>query len=144
MKRGLLFFSVICVSFAMSGTRAQTDDEVTARKTVLDLAGAFSNDGFKVRDGHWSGMVKPHETKIVAVNLYAGNQYWFSVGATTKAKKISVEVYDERGERVVTEKYEAGEKAAAGFSAAQSGQYYVSLGLIEGEPTSFCLVYSYK
>jgi hypothetical protein len=38
MKRGLLFFSVICVSFSMSGVLAQTDDEVTARKTVLDLA----------------------------------------------------------------------------------------------------------
>src|SRR4030095_8444305 len=114
MKRVLLFFSVICVSFSMSGALAQTDDEVTARKTVLDLAGAFSNDGFKVRDGHWSGMVKPNETKIVAVNLYAGNQYWFSVGATTKAKKIAVEVYDERGERVVTQQYEAGEKADSG------------------------------
>ena len=34
---------------------------------------------------------------MVAVNLYAGNQYWFSVGANEAAKKFTVRVYDESG-----------------------------------------------
>jgi len=48
-----------------SGLRAgaESDKEVEAHKAVLDLAGAFTNDGFKMRDGHWVGTIKPHEVK---------------------------------------------------------------------------------
>ena len=126
------------------GVRAETDTEVRARKEALEVAGAFSNDGFKVRDGHWCGMVKPHEHALVAVNLYAGNQYWFSAAAAEPVKKIAVGVYDETGKQIPAERYNNEEKAAAGFAPANSGQYYVSVDLVEGEQGSFCLVYSYK
>src|SRR5437762_13408998 len=144
MKRCLPFF----VSFLVLGTnitvRAETDAEVNARKDALDVAGAFSNDGFKIRDGHWCGTVQPHVHYLVAVNLYAGNQYWFSVGATEPAKKIAVSVYDETGNHVSTESYDSGDRAAAGFAPANSGQYFVSVDLLDGQEGSFCLVYSYK
>lgn len=130
--------------FAASLSGAETDREVQARKTALDLAGAFTNDGFKMRDGHWCGTITPHELALIAVNLYAGNQYWFSVGAIEPAKKIAVALYDESGKQVTTENYNAGEKAAAGFSPTNSGQYFVSVDLVEGAASSFCLVYSYK
>jgi len=144
MKRCLWIF----ISFFMLETsialHAETDAEVAARRDALDIAGAFSNEGFKIRDGHWCGVVKPHDTALVAVNLYAGNQYWFSVGATEPVKKIGVTVYDEAGKQVTTDSYDNGDKAAAGFSPAYSGQYFVSVDLVEGEQGSFCLVYSYK
>jgi hypothetical protein len=144
MKGGFpIFLSIFVVAATISG-RAQTDTEVQARKTALDVAGAFTNEGFKIRDGHWCGNVKPHDHALVAVNLYSGNQYWFSAGATEPAKKIAVSVYDETGKRVTTESYDGGEKAAAGFSPANSGQYFVSVDLLEGQEGSFCLVYSYK
>ena len=132
------------IFFCGVSLRAETDEEVEAHKLVLDLTGAFANDGFKLRDGHWTGIIKPQERALVAVNLYAGNQYWFSAAANAKAKKISVNVYDENGKPVVTEMYNSGDKASAGFSPTSSGQYFVALGLLEGEPTTFCLVYSYK
>ena len=135
--------AALCASIATANA-AETDKEVEARKAALDLAGAFSNDGFKMRDGHWSGTIKAHEHVLIAVNLYAGNQYWFSVGTAGPAKKIAVNVYDETGKQVSTENYTAGEKAAAGFSPTSSGQYYVMVGLVEGEEGSVCLVYSYK
>ena len=144
MKRGFPIFLSIFVVAAGISARAETDTEVQARKAALDVAGAFANDGFKVRDGHWCGQVKPHDHALVAVNLYAGNQYWFSAGATASAKKIAVSVYDETGKRVITEGYDAGEKAAAGFAPANSGQYFVSVDLVEGQEGSFCLIYSYK
>ena len=144
MKRCLWIF----ISFFMLETsialHAETDAEVAARKDALDIAGAFSNEGFKIRDGHWCGLVKPRDHALVAVNLYAGNQYWFSVGATEPVKKIGVTVYDEAGKQVTTESYDNGDKAAAGFSPVNSGQYFVSVDLVEGEQGSFCLVYSYK
>ena len=144
MKRSLAIFLSIFVLGASIAARAETDAEVRARKDALDVAGAFSNDGFKIRDGHWCGVVKPHDHALVAVNLYAGNQYWFSAAAVEPAKKIAVSVYDETGKQVTTESYNNEEKAAAGFSPANSGQYFVSVDLVEGEGGSFCLVYSYK
>lgn len=121
----------------------ESDNQVEARKTALDLAGAFSNDGFKLRDGHWSGDLSPKEPALLAVNLYAGNQYWFSVGASGKAKKFSVQVYDESGKSLSCETFADDEMAAAGFSPETSGQYFISI-TPESEGGSFCLVYSYK
>ena len=144
MKMPILLLSILTAYGFVVTALAETDKEVAARKAALDLAGAFSNDGFKIRDGHWSGMIRPKEHTLIAVNLYAGNHYWFSVGATEKAKKLGVSVYDESGQQVVTESYSAGDKAAAGFSPTNSGQYYVSVGLIEGEESGVCFLYSYK
>jgi hypothetical protein len=124
---------------------AETDEEVEAHKQVLDLTGAFTNDGFKLRDGHWAGQIKPKDRAVIAVNLYSGNQYWFSAAAANdKAKKIAVDVYDEGGKPMTTETYAEGERASAGFSPTTSGQYFVAVSLVEGEPSTVCLVYSYK
>jgi len=144
MRRSLLIPLLVFVLTISATARGDTDAEVQARKDALDLAAAFSNDGFKIRDGYWCGIVKPHDHSLVAVNIYAGNQYWFSAGATEPAKKIAVSVYDETGKRVTTESYDNGERAAAGYSPTSSGQYFVSVDLLEGEQSSFCLVYSYK
>jgi hypothetical protein len=144
MNRSLLI-PLSVIAFAVSATlRGDTDAEVQARKDALDVAAAFSNDGFKIRDGYWCGSAKPHDHSLVAVNLYAGNEYWFSASATEPAKKIAVSVYDETGKQVTTDSYDNGEKAAAGFAPSSSGQYFVSVDLVEGEQSSFCLVYSYK
>ena len=142
-RRVALFLGVVLLAGGVS-LRAQTDEEVEAHRLVLDLTGAFSNDGFKLRDGHWAGQIKPAERAVIAVNLYAGNEYWFSAAANAKAKKISVELYDESGKPLTTEVYNEGERASAGFSPTSSGQYFVAVNLLEGEATTFCVVYSYK
>lgn len=144
MKFLMLALPILAANMFPLVAAPETDQEVEARKAALDLAGAFSNDGFKMRDGHWCGTVQPHEHALIAVNLYAGNQYWFSVGATGPAKKLTVSVYDETGKPVATEGYSSGEKAAAGFSPTSSGQYYVMVELSEGGASSVCFVYSYK
>jgi hypothetical protein len=144
MNRRFLIPLLVLVLVLSISARADTDAEVQARKDALDVAAAFSNDGFKIRDGYWCGTVKPHEHSLVAVNLFAGNQYWFSAGATEPGKKIAVSVYDETGKQVTTDNYDNGEKAAAGFAPQNSGQYFVAVDLAEGDASSFCLVYSYK
>jgi hypothetical protein len=139
------FFLATMFVFAGAVTSlADTDAEVNARKNALDVAGAFTNDGFKLRDGHWCGTLKAQDHALIAVNLYAGNQYWFAVGAADPAKKIAVNIYDETGRLLTTDHYEGGDRAAAGFSPNDSGQYFVSVDLVEGGSSSFCLIYSYK
>ena len=145
MKWRVLLVAGAAVIATAALTWAETDEEVEAHKQVLDLTGAFTNDGFKLRDGHWAGQIKPKDRAVIAVNLYSGNQYWFSVAAANdKAKKIAVDVYDENGKPMTTETYAEGERASAGFSPTTSGQYFVAVSLVEGEPSTVCLVYSYK
>ncbi|HEY1893340.1 MAG TPA: hypothetical protein VGG52_02235 [Chthoniobacterales bacterium] len=143
MKRQF-FLATMFVFAGIVTSLADTDAEVDARKNALDVAGAFTNDGFKLRDGHWCGTLKAQDHALIAVNLYAGNQYWFAVGAADRAKKIAVNIYDETGRLLTTEHYEGGDRAAAGFSPNDSGQYFVSVDLVEGGSSSFCLIYSYK
>lgn len=143
MNRRLLLLLPIFAAAALAVTA--TDDEVSARKDALELAGAFTNEGFKLRDGHWSGPIKPGEPKLIQVNLYAGNEYYFAVAATDKAKKMAITAYDETGVAMeIEEPYQEGYTAAIGFSPLASGPYYVKIEELEGEPTAFCLVCSYK
>ena len=144
MKRCLRFFILIFALSASVVLRADTDTEVAARRDALELAGAFGNDGFKIRDGHSCGVLKPHDHALIAVNLYAGNQYWFSVGIAEPLKKVAVSLYDESGKQMATENFNEGDKAAAGFAPENSGQYFVSVDSVGDQEGSFCLVYSYK
>ena len=50
---GVPFFAA-----ALAIVPTATDDEVAARRSALDLAGASVNLGFKLREGHWSGTVQ--------------------------------------------------------------------------------------
>lgn len=144
MRRSTQVFVWMLVLSTSFVVRADTDAEVNARKDALEIAGAFSNDGFKIRDGHSCGMLKPHDHSLIALNLYAGNQYWFSVGTADPVKKAAVTVYNESGQPVTTENFSSGDKAAAGFEPENSGEYFVAVDLVEGQEGSFCLVYSYK
>lgn len=126
-----------------------SDAATTARSLALDLAGAFTNDGFKLRDGHWTGTLTPgNEGQVLVVNLYAGNQYYFTIGASDKAKRLALTVCDESGKPVPgLQSYQdpARSLAAAGVSPAASGLYYVRIQMLEGSgPAEFCVVYSYK
>jgi len=127
-----------------STLQAANDDETVARKVALEVAGAFSNDGFKIRDGSWSGRCEIGKSRVIQVNLYAGNQYWFTVGATETAKKIAVTLYDELGQSLPTLPYQSPTTVAAGFAATTSGPYYIKIALLEGTAATFSLIYSYR
>lgn len=142
MKRVLLH--ALCAVLAAAPLRAATDSEVAARRVALTLAGAFANDGFTVRDGHWIGVVSREAPTLVEVNLYAGNQYWFSAGASVGTRRLAVSVFDETGAPVEIAPYRGGARAAAGFAPEVSGPYYVRLDLLRGESATVCLTYSYK
>ena len=140
MKR-LLFAIMLSCAVALG---APEDEQVAARRAALDLAGAWTNDGFKLRDGHITGALKAGESKLIRVNLYAGNSYWFTAAGTSKTNKLSVQVFDDNGRPVTFEPYQEEGRAAAGFAPSASGPYLVKVGQLEGEPGAFALVYSYR
>lgn len=127
------------------GCGAATEDElVAARADVLELAGAWSNDGFKIRDGHWSGELTAGEPKIVQVNLFAGNHYWFSAAAHARTKGLNIAVFTESGNPMPVENYADANRAGARFSPQTSGPYYIRISATEATRAAFCLIYSYK
>jgi hypothetical protein len=123
---------------------AAAEGDVSARSKALELAGAFSNDGYKIRDGYWPGEIEPNRPQFLEVNLFSGNEYWFSAAVNTPGRKVAVSVFNEKGNPVDFQTYEDGQVAAAGFLPDVSGRYYVKLTLLEGEKAQFCLLYSYK
>ncbi len=123
---------------------AAADSDVSARSKALELAGAFSNDGYKIRDGYWPGEIEPDRPQFLEVNLFSGNEYWFSAAVNPPGRKIAVSIFNENGKPVDYQTYEDGQVAAAGFLPEVSGRYYVKLTLLEGEKAQFCLLYSYK
>ena len=145
MKRLLILF---CAGLALSALHAANDAEVAARRTALGVAGAFTNDGFKIRDGNFTGVLKDKETSVIQVNLYAGNQYWFSVSTADPGTKVTLALFDEAGQPLKTDPYVDANNAAAGFAPEVSGPYYVQVrgasGPSAASPATFCLIYSYK
>lgn len=121
-----------------------SDPSVSARSIVLEVAGAFANDGYKVRDGYWSGKLEAGKPQLIEVNLFAGNEYWFSAAAMPPAEQIELKIFDELGKQVEGQKYEDGLKVAAGIETQFSGKYFVQIQMLKGSPAEFCLIYSYK
>jgi len=115
----------------------------SARTAALDVAGAFANDGFKLRDGFWSARIEKGARQTILVNLFAGNHYWFSVAASDGARPV-IELFNEQGQRLEAEAWKDAARSAAGLSPAASGPYYLRIRLEEGGPADFCMVYSYK
>ena len=142
MKRLLLSLALVLGTAVLFG--ADTDDQTKAHSEVLDLAGAFQNDGFKLRDGTWYAQVSQGHPQTLQVNLYSGNAYWFSVAGAEGSPGPTVSVFDDHGNPVEVQTYQKDNKAAAGFSPDASGLYYVEVSSSAQAATTFCLIYSYK
>lgn len=144
LRLSLLAAALLALPCALPA-QEPTDGETEARIVALDIAGAFSNDGYKIRDGVFTGSFEPKaKARLVMVSLYAGNQYFFSLGVDKADVKMELAVYDESGKKVSGDVFQDGSKTAVGFNPTISGSYFVSLRLAEGGPTSYCLLYSYK
>lgn len=136
----------IAISLLIATTLLATpeDDQVEARRNALELAGAWTNDGFQLRDGHWTGTIEMGGAKLLRVNLFAGNHYWFTLAGLATAKQCAVTVYDESGNPIKVDAMQDGSRAAAGFTPSISGPYFIKLQSIEGPRGEFAFVYSYR
>jgi hypothetical protein len=153
MNRAFLFTLLLAGGVVLHAAPAPTPEpkpaatdgaEASTRSAALALAGAFSNDGYKIRDGFYFGELAPGKSVVIEVNLFAGNEYWFCAAANAPARKLGVKVYDENGKLVEQQAYEDGTSAAAGVVAVESGKYLVKITLAEGEKAPFCFLYCYK
>ena len=123
-----------------------------SRRLALETAGAFVNDGFRIRDGEWNGTLAKGKPLYLQVTLFAGESYWFVVASPLRGGVIRVTLYDSTGKPVKGEQWKAptgdgGARSATGIAPAKSGNYFVGVELLEQpEPSSadYTLVYAYK
>ncbi|MEX1045452.1 MAG: hypothetical protein WEC73_04925 [Chthoniobacterales bacterium] len=113
------------------------------RARLLDFGGALANEGFRLRDGFWAGRLESGKSKRLAVNLFAGNQYWFCA-ATGSATQPRVVLYDPQGAVVPVLAHEGEGLAAVGVTAAVTGRYIVEVAGARGPASDFCLLYLFK
>jgi hypothetical protein len=120
----------------------QTDQ--SSRSRAIALAGDFSGQGYHVRDGYWSGTVEKGKPVVIAINLFCGNDYWFSAASPNPSARLKVSIFDCQGRPAVSETYQEESRAAASITAARTGRYFVALDMTEGDKSDACMVYSYK
>ena len=123
-----------------------------ARRMALEVAGAFQNDGFKIRDGDWGGSLTREVPLFLRLTLFAGESYWFVAASPTPGATLRVTLYDSQGKALKTEQWKddghgAGTRCAVGVAPDQSGKYFVSVELtaaLTDLPREFSLIYAYK
>lgn len=123
---------------------AQKDKEPLLRARVLEFAGALGNEGFKVRDDFWTAHLEGGASARLAVNLFAGNHYWFCAAAPERSPEIKLSLFDPRGEPVKTNDHKSADLAAAGVTATTTGRYVVQVENTGGAAADICLVYLFK
>jgi hypothetical protein len=139
-----LLSSLLALAASLNASPASNDAVVTCRRAALELAGAWTNDGFRLRERTWSGMLPEGKPALARVNLLAGNRYWFTAATNAASTNLALNIYTEQGAPVATQTHRDGPLAAAGFAPASSGSYLIGVSESHGTPVPFCLVYSYK
>jgi len=120
------------------------DQEPGLRARLYEVAGALGNEGFKVRDGFWSGRLETGRPQRLAVHLFAGNHYWFAAAAAPAGRELEVAVFGPDGRRLETSDYRQPGLAAAGLTAAVTGPHFVQVEMKEGSASDFRLLYLFK
>jgi hypothetical protein len=143
IRAALLPTLLACATF-LNAAPPSGDALITCHRAALELAGAWTNDGFRLRERSWSGNLPADRPALARVNLLAGNRYWFSAATNAASTNLTTRIYKESGAPVPAETWQDGPLSAAGFAPAETGCYLIAVSESRGTPVPFCLVYSYK
>jgi len=111
---------------------------------VYEAAGAFANEGFKFRDGAWTGSLQGGKPQRLPVHLFAGNQYWFCAATSEPGETPSLSLRDPSGRPVETIDSARDGVTAVGVTAAATGRYVIEIKGSSSGARQFCLLYLYK
>ena len=147
MKRLLLFIFCgggLALAQEPAPSPSSPSAEQDLRPRLYDVAGAIGNEGFKLRDGFWSGVLQGSKTHRLAVNLFAGNQYWFCAASSSPAETPSLSLRNTEGKAVEAETFERNGIFAVGVTPPATGRYVLDLKGTERGSRDFCVLYLFK
>lgn len=96
-----------------------------AHSFALELATPQVKDGYAVREEHWAGWLGKAQQGSIKQQLFGGADYWFWLASDEETAKVSIHIYDSKGNLVETESFQKGNAAAARVQPKHSGTYYV-------------------
>jgi hypothetical protein len=144
MSPSALLAGLMLATSAVTSGNPAADAVITCQRAALEIAGAWTNDGFRLRPRPWAGTLPDGKPALARVTLLAGNRYWFTVATNAASTNLILQIYTAEGLPVTAESHQDGPLAAAGFAPATSGTYIIGISEATGTPVPFCLVYSYK
>jgi hypothetical protein len=147
MKHGLLVLGALALLLASPAVRAGTPSpevETALRARLLDFGVALGNEGLKGRDGFWAGRLQARAPQRLAVNLFAGNQYWFCAALSDPETVAALTVYDPQGRAVTAFGHTEAGLLATGVTAPETGRYVVELKASAGPSAHFVLLYLFR
>ena len=142
-----VLLAAVLSSFAEKPSPAPSREPVAAsslRVKLMDLGGALSNEGFKMRDRIWSGKIESGQPQRLAVNLFRGNHYWFCAAVDPEGRTVKVSLFQADGTPVTGVDHAEPGLAAVGVTAGTTGQYFVQIETTGGPASDFCLLYLFK
>ena len=143
-----LLIAVFGVGLFVPLAHATVDDALTF---ALEAMNKYIKTGYTLREDTWGGDLPVGEAKAITHQLFQKNDYWFTMGTSTKGAKISVHVYDSDGNLVEEAGSWQNERTDCAFAGVQvvckkTGTYFlvVKVEKSPAERTDWGLVYSYK
>ncbi len=113
---------------------------------AYEAAYPYVQEGYTIREEAWAGDLGVDESKAVTAQLFRGNDYWFFLATDQERAKISVHVYDDKGNLAEVESWQRGKFAASQVKPKRSGTYYIIVKVQRSpsERTHWGLVYGFK
>ncbi len=113
---------------------------------MIDLEGPGA---FTLRESWWHGQVQPGKAKLVQQQLFKQNSYLFWLAVPDPEAQVYLDLYDESGQIVETEKitYSEGKYVLSMLVQPQAtGFYYIRIGLDKSAKSQqdWALIYAYK
>ena len=117
---------------------------LSPRSRALEVAAEGKSQGYAMRDGFWSGTLVKGQPVVLAVQLFAWNDYRFTAAHLEPGSQIRLSIFDRWGNASGGQESTGETSATADFSAVRSDRYYIQLELTEGDKVGASMVYSYK
>jgi hypothetical protein len=136
----LLF--ALCLAVPQPGL-AVVDD---AHSFALEAAAPYVNDGYAVREEHWSGALPKGKQSSIQHQLFAGNDYWFWVASDEEEARLSIHIYDSKGNLIDSEAWKRGNMAGVRVQPKRTGAYYIVFQIEDThlKRTRWAIAYGYK
>lgn len=115
-----------------------------SRSRALENIRPFRGEGYQLRDGYWTGLLKRGQALILDLHLFSGNDYWFSAANCDPATKLKLSLFDAKGSPAGSDPVAESARSTAAISVARSGRYFLRLEMTEGDKAETSMVYSYK
>jgi hypothetical protein len=138
----LCLLAALLLAVAPSGL-AVVDD---AHSFALEAATPYVKDGYAVREEHWAGWLSKGKQSSIQHQLFKGNDYWFWLASDEEAAKVSVHVYDSKGNLADVEAWSKGYMAGVRVTPRATGTYYIVFRIDDSKlkRTRWAIAYGYK